>query len=168
VIPFLLLGSYRTGSTLVANSVVDHPEILFYGEVFHNVLHRREAEAARQTLGHGMRQRLPLGLPVCRNEDDGFAYLTRLFSLFERLDEQRTRIQPILETHPLLELEYRQLVGDFQPSMVRICSFLEVSSEREFIPRLAKLALKEPRFELSNYEELRERFRSTPFARFFP
>jgi hypothetical protein len=249
VTPFLLLGSFRTGSTLVANSLVEHPEILFYGEVFHNVLHRRKAEAARETLGHGVLRRLPLGLPLCRNDDDGFDYLARLFSRgsrfgatgfklfydhagsgpvsaaweyvasdrririihlfrdnwleslvsheramltgvwhspnppsagsfrlspekcrahFARLEELGPRVQPILDTHPVFGLEYRQLVGDFQQSMVRLCSFLQVSSDREFVPRFAKLARKEPRYELANYEELQVCFRGTPYARFFP
>lgn len=78
--PFILLGTARTGSTLVGNALADHPEVLYYGEIFHRQLDRRAAEAARETIGLGVRRDLPLGLPVCRNEDDGQTYLERLFS----------------------------------------------------------------------------------------
>jgi LPS sulfotransferase NodH len=245
---FLLLGAARTGSTLVGNALVDHPEILFYGEIFHHRLHRRVAEAARETMGHGVLRRLPLGLPVCRDEDDARAYLAGLFSrgsafaatgfklfydqarrgrvstawdyvaddpamkvvhllranwleslisqerairtgvwhsadpptagsfclspeqcleFFEHLDQSRARAQSVLDSHPVLELEYSQLAADFHRSVVRVCSFLGVSADRAFVPRLAKLSRQEPRDELANYEELRDFFRPTPYARFF-
>ena len=51
--PFILTGFPRTGTTVVAASIIDHPEILFYGEIFSTTPEVRVNEARRLTLGAG-------------------------------------------------------------------------------------------------------------------
>ena len=233
----------------MGNALADHPEILFFGEVFHVYPFRRVAEAARATLGAGVVRRLPLGLPVCRDEDDGSRYLGRLFDqgtgfratgfklfyhharsgavasawdylaatprlkivhlrrsnwleslvslerarmtgtwhatapqqvrafclspqccrrYFEDLERSAALVQPLLDTHAVLELEYRQVVAEFQPLLARICAFLDVEPAAPLTARLVKIAQVEPSRELTNYHELRACFRDTPYSRFFP
>ena len=263
MVHYILLGTRRTGSTVVSNSLADHPQVLQYGEIFldvesvnagderfrEEVLSKRTAEAARQTMGREIMRYLPNGLPVCRDTDDGHEYLARLFSqpvseqaigfkifydharrgpiasawdyldrhteirilhiqrrnwleslisvarakrnrvwhsmkslttepfaitparcqeYFGEMERWRDVIQPLLSNHPVLELEYQQLLEDFSGTMARTCDFLEVNSEIAMVPSLVKIAQHEPHIELTNYQELQSHFRNTPYAEFFP
>jgi LPS sulfotransferase NodH len=76
---FVVLAAARTGSTLLGNGLADHRGILYYGEVFHDNLLRRAAEAARKTVGVGVVRNLPNGFRVCTDAQDGYAYLVDLF-----------------------------------------------------------------------------------------
>lgn len=80
MIHFIMLGTRRTGSTVISNALADHPQILQYGELFHDRASMRAAEAAHETMGAGVLRHLPNGLPTCLDADDGHDYLSRLFS----------------------------------------------------------------------------------------
>ncbi|MCC6474372.1 MAG: sulfotransferase [Burkholderiales bacterium] len=80
MIRFILLATGRTGTTLLGNSLADHPGVLYYGELFHFDPVRRAEEASRATVGAGLPRGLGAGLAACRNDEDGAAYLRRLFS----------------------------------------------------------------------------------------
>ena len=247
MVHFILLGTQRTGSTVVCNSLADHPQVLQYGELFHRVELNRVTEAARQTIG--VERCLSNGFPVCRDSDNGDEYLAKLFSqstreqaigfkmmcnharkgpiasawdyldrhteirilhmqrrnwlkplisivrtgrtsvwhsmksmttepfdippalcqeYFDEMERWRDMIQPLLANHPVLALEYQQLLEDFSGTMARTCDFLEVNSEIAMVPSLVKIAQHEPHIELTNYQELQTHFRNTSYAEFFP
>jgi LPS sulfotransferase NodH len=225
-------------------------EVLFYGELFHKDLDRRTAEAARETIGLGVSRKLPGGIMVCREDQDGAAYAAALFSAgsagqvqaigfklfyhhgrdganatvwdyvlndrdlkivhiqrknwfaavmsrvravqtgtwhatepppvvpryipaaafqkaFNDFSDSQREIQPILDSHSVLELEYEDIHQDFQHCMRRLCSFLGVGAEMSFALHTQKLSQLDPKVELVNYDEVEHYFRDTDYARFF-
>ena len=70
-------------------------------------------------------------------------------------------------SHPLLEIEYeRDVCGRFQEMMSDIYNHLKVPRKRarKFLEKQARY---KPAEQLSNYEELKEYFRHTPYEEFF-
>lgn len=246
---FVLLGNRRTGSTVVGNALADHPQVLFYGEIFHKVIARRSAEAGRRTLGAGVKRSLPNGIPVCLDSDSGYEYLKGLFSqelayraigfkifyfqaregsiasawdllaeqrdiaiihllrsnfleslvsfyrarrsgiwhvdtptstapfsltptqcldFFEEHERWSSVTEPLLNAHPVLEVEYDEIKDDFQSTMSRIFTFLDLSADVSPTVLLKKIAQKSLQEELLNYRELRQYFQATAYARYFP
>lgn len=246
---FVVLATGRTGSTLLGNALADHPEILFYGELFHAYEDRRRAEAARRTMGAGVERHLPHGVPVCEPADDGREYITRLFSqraehaaigfklmydqaregaaatvwdalrertsirvvhltrrnlleslisikraeltrvwhsreclsdmtafrlnpqecqeYFDSLVAMRRLAAPLLESRPVLTLEYGELAAEFESTMRKAFSFLEVAPNVTVRKHLAKIARLAPHDEILNYAQLKRNFEHTPYAEMF-
>lgn len=80
LIRFIILANGRSGTTLVANGLADHPQVLVYGELFHRDPVRRADDASRRTIGAGVWRRLPQGVAACGETEDGAAYVARLFA----------------------------------------------------------------------------------------
>ena len=78
--PFIILGTPRSGSTVLANALADHPDVLMYGELFHQYPKRRADEASRRTLGAGVPRKPSFGMPACADSDDGATYVGRILS----------------------------------------------------------------------------------------
>ncbi|MDF1821870.1 MAG: sulfotransferase [Alcanivoracaceae bacterium] len=78
---FVFTGFPRTGTTVVAGSIISHPEILFYGEVLNNQPEVRQGEARRETLSAGWRisQAPDHPLSPCSLYGSGRAYLEQLY-----------------------------------------------------------------------------------------
>jgi len=78
---FILTGFPRTGTTVVAGSIVKHPEILFYGEIFNNMQEVRVGEAHRITMGAGWKfpNALPHGMGACPADSGTHNYLNNFF-----------------------------------------------------------------------------------------
>jgi len=78
--PFILLSLPRSGTTVLSQPLADHPELLYYGELFEPNPQLRQREASRQTVGHTVVRNLPFGVEACRDDEDGAEYLRRFFS----------------------------------------------------------------------------------------
>lgn len=78
---FILVGFPRTGTTVLAGSIIIHPEVLFYGELFNDTPEVRHAEAQRITLGAGWKldTALEWGLPACSYTGSTRKYLDEVF-----------------------------------------------------------------------------------------
>lgn len=78
---FVLCGFPRTGTTVVAGSIVQHPELLFYGEIFNNMGQVRQMEARRITMGAGWKFERPLdfGVDACALNCSARSYLDAFF-----------------------------------------------------------------------------------------
>jgi len=79
---FILLGFPRTGSTVIAGSIINHPEALFYGELFNHHPGVRRNESERQTLGAGWKfePALDWGIEPCPATEGTHDYLNNFFS----------------------------------------------------------------------------------------
>ncbi len=79
---FILAGFPRTGTTVIAGSLILHPQALFYGELFNNTREVRHTEAQRITLGAGWKFDAPLdwGIAACSYTESTHAYLDNLFA----------------------------------------------------------------------------------------
>lgn len=79
---FIITGIPRSGTTVISCSVVTHPEILFYGELFNSMMGVRTTEASRTTLGAGWKFERPLnrGIPACSDRISAQDYLKDFFS----------------------------------------------------------------------------------------
>jgi len=79
---FILSGFPRTGTTVLAGSIITHPDILFYGELFSNTPEVRHTEAMRITMGAGWKLDRPLdwGMQPCSYTERSSAYLDETFS----------------------------------------------------------------------------------------
>lgn len=78
---FILTGFPRTGTTVISGSIISHPEVLFYGEIFNNTPEVRHAEAQRITLGAGWKLETALdwGISACSYTVSTHKYLDELF-----------------------------------------------------------------------------------------
>jgi LPS sulfotransferase NodH len=245
---FIVFGAERTGTTVIGNSLATHPEILYYGELFHTALLRRSEEASRKTLGHGIVKNLTAGIPVCKDEDDGFQYLQSILercavrrvtgfkmlyhhahsgnvarawqyiahnshiklihvrrrnllesllsreraevsgiwhspqpvvttpltlapaqclAYFIRYEEMFENFQPLLDSHPVLEVWYDELLADFSGLINRILLFLGVDAVSDCYPLIKKIASRPIEADVTNYRQLRLLFSHTPYARYF-
>ncbi len=248
MIKFIFLAHPRTGTTLISNSFVDHPEILLYGELFHKSGLRRKDEAQRETMGAGVFRKLEYGIPACSEDEDGYEYLERLYSQnvpfraigfkllnqhagngpnasvwkfldkhpeikiihiirqnlleiitsharahnsrtwhvaesektdpfelpvsyceenFNVLENTYNAHQSLINSRPVLSLDYEQISGNFHECMDKVCTFLEIDRNIKFTPHLKKIANLEPSKEISNYQELKSYFENTRFGKYF-
>jgi LPS sulfotransferase NodH len=81
---FIILGRARSGTTVIGHALADHPEVLFYGELFHGRNEARILESARKSLGAGVRCRKEYqryGVRPCSKTESGYGYLEYLYSL---------------------------------------------------------------------------------------
>ncbi|GAA5314861.1 MAG: sulfotransferase [Candidatus Pelagadaptatus aseana] len=98
---FVLTGMPRTGTTVLSGALLHHPDVLFYGELFHHNIKVRAGEAARRTLGAGWKLDPPpgQGIKCCPPQMPAAAYLKALFGQptlqralgFKLLSDQATR-----------------------------------------------------------------------------
>ena len=79
---FIILGLPRSGTTVVGGSVITHPEVLFYGELFNNMMDVRANEAARITLGAGWKLETAMGwgIQACSDQQSTHQYLDNFFA----------------------------------------------------------------------------------------
>ncbi|MCP3661079.1 MAG: hypothetical protein GY696_01065 [Gammaproteobacteria bacterium] len=79
---FILAGFPRTGTTVLAGSIIAHPELLFYGELFSNTAQVRHTEAMRITMGAGWKLEsvLDWGIPPCSYTGSTHGYLDELYN----------------------------------------------------------------------------------------
>jgi LPS sulfotransferase NodH len=79
---FILTGFPRTGTTVLAGSILIHPDVLFYGEIFSNTPEVRNSEAMRITMGAGwkLENQLDYGMQACSFTGSAGAYLDKMFS----------------------------------------------------------------------------------------
>ena len=252
MINFIVLGPQRSGTTIVSLALIEHPDILFYGELFNHEMVKRISIAAREILGSGVKVPPELssyGITACSATENGYEYLNRFYSLdvpfsaigykmlytnairglpnrsawdyivdhpeikvihlqrenlleivcsiaraniskiwhtyqpvgsikfsltpddcltyFKSIHRIPVRAQGLLKTHQVLDLEYNQIANDFQESMSRIFSFLDVNTEVKTSQKLAKISQLQPNEELINYEELKEHFKDTKYGKYF-
>jgi LPS sulfotransferase NodH len=85
---------------------------------------------------------------------------------FERTERRRARFRAGLAEHPVLDMSYEELVGSTESVLARVQDFLGVE-ERPLQTRSQKLRTRSLRETITNYEELADAFRETPYARFF-
>lgn len=78
---FVFTGFPRTGTTVVAGSIITHPDVLLYGEVFNNQPEVRVGEARRETMSAAWRPEGKSGYPLapCALTGSGRAYLEQLY-----------------------------------------------------------------------------------------
>lgn len=84
MINFIVLGPQRSGTTVVSLALIEHPDILFYGELFNHQMGKRVSIAAREILGSGVKIPSELsnyGIKACSATENGHAYLNRFYSL---------------------------------------------------------------------------------------
>jgi hypothetical protein len=252
MINFIVLGPQRSGTTVVSLALVEHPDILFYGELFNHEMIKRTSIAAREILGSGVNippELSSYGVAACQATENGYEYLDRFyasdvpfmaigykmlytnairgipnraawdyivdhpeikiihlqrenlleivcsiaraniskiwhtyepvesegFSLtpaecltyFKSIHRIPARAQRILKTHQVLDIEYNQVAEDFQESMSRIFSFLDVNTEIKTSHRLVKISRFQPNEEIINYQELKEHFKDTQYGKYF-
>jgi len=82
MIKFIILGIPRSGTTVVSGSIITHPELLFYGELFNSMMEVRASEAARITLGAGWKFETAMGwgLQACSDQQGTYQYLDNFFA----------------------------------------------------------------------------------------
>lgn len=83
MVNFIILGPKRSGTTVVSHSLYGHPDILLYGELFHESMEHRTNYAARKTLG------VPIQLPLnylsqciqaCNLDESSYEYINKFYS----------------------------------------------------------------------------------------
>jgi LPS sulfotransferase NodH len=247
---FVLTGVPRTGTTVVAGALLQHPDVLCYGELFHGHDGVRHREAARISVGAGWQFDRPLdcGVRACSKAESGAGYLEELFQrsqsgtatgfklLLDQAQQGANRdvweyiaaseTIRIIETHRpdllqvicsfarasitkhwhsaggspppvqfaispedfvklverfntkhpaysgvnsdrILRIDYDDICADFSGCMARIYDFIGVPVLQQVKPRLQKIATRDPRQELANYNELLQAFRGTPYEAMF-
>ncbi|MGR8919474.1 MAG: sulfotransferase [Gammaproteobacteria bacterium] len=82
-VKFVLCGLPRSGTTVVAGSLLTHPQVLFYGELLNDLEGVRRNEASRITLGAGWQiaNQANQALRACGLGEDGYGYLSQFFAL---------------------------------------------------------------------------------------
>jgi len=78
---FIILSVGRSGSTLVGLSLLPHPELLYFGELFNQSLNRRIEESSHKTCGYNLRiKKSHYQFKHCEINDDGYKYLSDFYS----------------------------------------------------------------------------------------
>ena len=78
---FIILSAGRSGSTLVGLSLLPHPELLYFGELFNQSLNRRIEESSHKTCGYNLRiKKSHYQFKHCEINDDGYEYLSDFYS----------------------------------------------------------------------------------------
>ncbi len=85
---------------------------------------------------------------------------------FEQIAQLAEHHEEFFSDHPVLEIYYEDLSDDFTGVMGQVESFLGVDS-LPLSARTKKLAVKNPSEILTNYNELKERFKGTRWESFF-
>ena len=82
MIKFIIIGVPRSGTTVISGSVITHPDLLFYGELFNSMMDVRANEASRITLGAGWKfeKALGWGIKPCSDAVSTYDYLNDFFS----------------------------------------------------------------------------------------
>ncbi len=83
MVNFILSGCARSGTTVIGGSLITHPEVRFYGELFNDVIGVRKNEAARLTLGAGWKIANAPTQPVrpCEQNESGRAYIEEFYAV---------------------------------------------------------------------------------------
>ena len=91
---FILVGFPRTGTTVLAGSIITHPEVLFYGELFNNTPEVRHAEAQRITLGAGWKFETALdwGISACSYTGSTHEYLANCSRVKSLLKQSASKL----------------------------------------------------------------------------
>lgn len=87
--------------------------------------------------------------------------------LFKRFSNRPKELGNIEKTHAVIDVDYEEIETDFPDVMTRLYSFLQVDNKIEAKPELRKIARLRPNQELANYDQLRNHFRSSEYARYF-
>jgi LPS sulfotransferase NodH len=85
---------------------------------------------------------------------------------FDWATEHREQARERFAGHPLLEVSYEGMVADYGGTIARVFEFLGVPPVPVTAP-YRKQARRAPREQVSNFAELREAFRGTPYEWFF-
>ena len=86
---------------------------------------------------------------------------------FTEIEQQREEARTSFASHPTLDIEYeRDLCGDFEQTIYRLQDFLNVPRLRAS-KLLERQAQRKPSQQISNYAELKEYFRQSPYSHLF-
>lgn len=77
---FIILSGFRSGSTVVGLSLLSHPEVHYFGELFNPSLNRRIEESSHKTCGRNLRIKSPYQFRHCNINDAGYEYLSDFYS----------------------------------------------------------------------------------------
>lgn len=85
---------------------------------------------------------------------------------FRRTEARQARFREWLGGHPVLELTFEDLVGAQDDTLARVQEFLSVDP-RPLTTRSTRIRTGSLREAIENFDELAERFRGSPYRRFF-
>ncbi len=175
MVRFIITGLPRSGTTVICGSLITHPEISFYGELFNDMMGVRRNEAARLTLGAGWK----IGnvsshlLRPCEEQESGYQYLDKFYSLdisvkavgFKILYDQalkgpNSEVWRYIADHP----EIRIIRTQRENLLEIVCSYVRARITRRW--HIFEESIKSPRFILPAHEceSLFQRFTQTPEA----
>jgi len=86
---------------------------------------------------------------------------------FEETRSQEEENDKIFCGHPMLEVVYEDLAGDYDKEMRRIFKFLDLKPE-PVRPKIFKQSQRSLSESISNYAELKQKFEGTRWTGFFP
>jgi len=140
---FILAGFPRTGTTVLAGSLILHPQVLFYGELFNNTKEVRHTEAQRITLGAGWKfeEALDWGISACRYTESTNAYVDEFFArkipfnaigfkiMYDQVTEgPNSDVWDYLAAHPEIKI-----IRTKRENLIEIiCSFVRASMTRRW------------------------------------
>lgn len=172
---FILTGFPRTGTTVIAGSIITHPDVLFYGELFSNTKEVRHTEAQRITLGAGWKldAQLDWGISACSYTGSTHEYLDELFAqdmpfksvgfkiMYDQcIEGPNSDVWDYISSHPEIKI-----IRTKREELIEVvCSYVRAKITRRW--HTTGEAIKSPRFVVPLHEflPLMEKLETPPAA----